>query len=325
MNRRSFVTSSLGATAGLSLLGEQKKEAQTQVKHSTSKLSWQNGSSFWPICLDTATLDKSMGIEEKLGLAADAGFDCVEPWDRELEKYEKEGGDLKDLKNLVRDLGLYIPSVIGLWNALDVSEKSFQERIAEHRNRLRMVSALGSQRVQVIPNMKQKELFDPQIASWCYRKILEMAIGDYGLEGAGVVFLNFFEPLSTISKATQVAFGADHEKAQIIPDTFHMFLGESKLQTFHHLRGDFITIFQFSDCPKGVKPHAKHEDKIRVLPGDGVLPLVETLQTLQKIDYQGPISLELYNPEYRAREPKAFLAEAIQKTIAVAEKASRRI
>ena len=88
---------------------------------------------------------------------------------------------------------------------------------------------------------------------------------------------------------------------------------------------NFITIFQFSDCPKGVKPHAKHEDKIRVLPGDGVLPLVETLQTLRKIDYQGPISLELYNPEYRAREPKAFLAEAIRKTIAVAEKASRRI
>ena len=141
--------------------------------------------------------------------------------------------------------------------------------------------------------------------------------------GAGVVFLNFFSPLSTISEATEVAFGADHEKAQIIPDTFHMFLGESNLNNFNHLQGDFITIFQFSDCPKGVEPHAKHEDKIRVLPGDGVLPLVDTLSTLKKINYTGPLSLELYNPEYRAREPKAFLAEAIKKTIQVAEKGSR--
>ena len=29
---------------------------------------------------------------------------------------------------------------------------------------------------------------------------------------------------------------------------------------------------------------------------------------------KGCISLELYNPEYRKREPKAFLAEAIEKT-----------
>jgi 2-keto-myo-inositol isomerase len=102
-----------------------------------------------------------------------------------------------------------------------------------------------------------------------------------------------------------------------------MFLGESNLNNFNHLQGDFITIFQFSDCPKGVEPHAKHEDKIRVLPGDGVLPLVDTLRTLKKINYTGPLSLELYNPEYRAREPKAFLAEAIKKTIQVAEKGSR--
>ena len=323
MNRRSFVTSSIGTGTGLSLLGKEGKSHNLNKKYSATKLTWQNGRSFWPICLDTATLDKEIGIEQKLRLAAEAGFDCVEPWDRELEKYEREGGNLRDIKKLASDLGIYIPSVIGLWNAMDVSEDKFKSRIEEHRNRLRMVSAIGSHRVQVIPNMKDRDLFDPKMASWCYRKILDMAIGDYGLKGAGVVFLNFFSPLSTLSEATQVAFGADHEKAQVIPDTFHMYLGNSKLENFNHLQGDFITIFQFSDCPKGVEPHANHEDKIRVLPGDGVLPLVDTLRTLKKINYTGPLSLELYNPEYRAREPKAFLAEAIKKTIQVAEKGSR--
>jgi sugar phosphate isomerase/epimerase len=272
--------------------------------------------------LDTASLDKGIGIEEKLRLVAETGFDCDEPWDRELEQYEREGGDLKDSKKLVADLGLYIPSVIGLWNALDVSKEKFEARIEEHRNRLCMVSAIGSQRVQVIPNMKDKDFFDPAMASWCYRLVLDMAIEDYGMRGAGVVFLNFFSPLSTLAEATQVAFGADHEKAQVIPDTFHMFLGNSKLENFHHLQGDFITIFQFSDCPVGVKPHDRHEDKIRVFPGDGVLPLVDCLKTLKEINYRGPISLELYNTEFRVREPKAFLDEAIDKTNRVAEQGS---
>ena len=238
------------------------------------------------------------------------------------DEYEKKGGNLKDLKTLVEDLGLYIPSVIGLWNCMDASEESFNGRLDEHRNRLRMVSAIGSEKVQVIPNMKLKDSFDLNVASWCYRQILELSINDYGMKGAGIVFLNFFAPLSTITDATQVAFGADHKKAQIIPDTFHMFLGNSKLENFNHLQGDFITIFQFSDCPAGVKPHGRHDDKIRVLPGDGVLPLVETLQTLKRIQYKGPISLELYNLEYRAREPKAFLAEALRKTVQVTRKGS---
>ena len=320
MNRRSFITTSTGATIALPLSG--KKSKNLNEDNDSFKLPWQNGRSFWPICLDTATLDKGIGIEEKLHLAAKAGFDCVEPWDRELEKFEKEGGDLKDIKELVSDLGLYIPSVIGLWNAMDVSEEKFESRIEEHRNRLRMVSAIGSHRVQVIPNMKDKDLFDPQMASWCYRRILNMAIEDYGMKGAGVVFLNFFSPLSSLAEAIEVAFGADHEKAQVIPDTFHMYLGNSKLENFHHLQGDFITIFQFSDCPTGVKPHNRHDDKIRVLPGDGVLPLVNTLKTLREINYRGPLSLELYNPEFRAREPSAFLKEAIEKTLLIAEKGS---
>ncbi|MDG1139910.1 MAG: sugar phosphate isomerase/epimerase [Opitutales bacterium] len=322
MNRRSFFTSSFGTATALPALAREETLQGHDTNLGTTELSWQGGRSYWPICLDTATLDKSIGIEAKLRLAANAGFDCVEPWDWELEKYEKEGGDLGNLRNIIRDLGLYVPSVIGLWNALDISRENFNQRLSEHRNRLRMVSLLGSERVQVIPNMKDKKDFNFEMASWCYRSILNMAIDDYGLDGAGVVFLNFFQPLSTLFGATRVAFGADHEKAQIIPDTFHMFLGESNLQSFHHLQGDFITIFQFSDCPAGVKPHARHDDKIRVLPGDGVLPLVETLRILRKIDYKGPLSLELYNPEYHKRDPKVFLEEAIRKTVSVAQKGS---
>ena len=323
MNRRTFLSASLTSTAvSAPLLGKDRDPKTGGNAKSGKKLAWQNGKSYWPICLDTATLDKGIGLEDKLRLAAEAGFDCVEPWDRELDQYEKQGGNLKDIKSLVADLGLYIPSVIGLWNSMDASEESFKTRLDEHRNRLRMVSAIGSRKVQVIPNMKLKDSFDHNVASWCYRQILEMVIEDYGMEGAGIVFLNFFSPLSSIADATKVAFGADHKKAQIIPDTFHMFLGKSKLVNFNHLQGDFITIFQFSDCPAGVEPHGRHDDKIRVLPGDGVLPLVETLKTLKRINYKGPISLELYNPEYRARDPKVFLAEALRKTVEVTRKGS---
>ena len=113
MNRRKFVkTAAVTATAvtAISVPGLQAKEQKaTRMKR------YQNGATHWPICLDTATLSKELTLEEKVKLAADAGFDAIEPWDRELQKHEESGGSLKDLGQEIRDRGLYVPSVIGLW------------------------------------------------------------------------------------------------------------------------------------------------------------------------------------------------------------------
>ena len=106
------------------------------------KIGWQGGMSPWPICLDTATLANEMPLDEKVELVAGAGFDAIEPWDRELEVYEKAGGSLEKLGERIKDLGLFVPSVIGLWGVLANSEEDFEKRIDEHRNRLRMVLSL---------------------------------------------------------------------------------------------------------------------------------------------------------------------------------------
>ena len=75
MNRRSFITTSMGASVALPLAAKKSKPLTNNP--TPANLAWQNGRSFWPICLDTATLDKGIGIEEKLRLAAEAGFDTA--------------------------------------------------------------------------------------------------------------------------------------------------------------------------------------------------------------------------------------------------------
>ena len=40
-----------------------------------------------------------------------------EPWEGELHEYETSGHDLADLGKRIRDSGLFVPSVIGLWDA----------------------------------------------------------------------------------------------------------------------------------------------------------------------------------------------------------------
>ena len=79
-------------------------------------------------------LIRELEKKNKWHLAIEAGFDCVEPFDRELEKFEREGGNLTDIKKLDNDSGLYIPSVLGLWNVINVSEEKIEAKIEEQCN-----------------------------------------------------------------------------------------------------------------------------------------------------------------------------------------------
>ena len=311
--RRAFF--GLGAMVGVGAVG-----TGTGQGSKSKKIEWQGGMSPWPICLDTATLAKEIPLDKKVELAAEAGFDAIEPWDRELEVYEKAGGSLEKLGENIKELGLFVPSVIGLWGVLANSEEDFEKRIGEHRNRLRMVKAIGAAHVQCIPDFKYKDDFNLESGAACYARISEIAQKDYGLK-TGIIFLNAVGNLKTVADAVKLGMKSGWKDVKIIPDSYHNYHGGTPLNSLRMLRGSAIAIYQFSDAPKGQEKKDSWCDGERVLPGDGQLPLVEELQILLEIGYEGCVSLELYNEEYRKREPKKFLKEAHAKTLKVIKEA----
>lgn len=313
MTRRGFLGA--GAISRVGATG-----VQAGQKTGQKKVGWQGGKSPWAMCLDTATLAKDMPLERKVELVAGSGFDAIEPWDRELDAYEKGGGDLEKLGKKIRDLGLFVPSVIGLWGVLANSEEDFDRRLDEHRNRLRMVKAIGSGHVQCIPDFKYKDDFNMEAGAACYARISEIALKEYGLK-TGIIFLNAVGNLKTSADAVELGMKSGWRDAKIIPDSYHNFHGGTALNSLRMLRGSSIAIYQFADAPKGQKRKNSWCDGERVLPGDGQLPLVEELQILLEIGYEGCVSLELYNEEYRKREPKEFLKEAHAKTLKIIQKA----
>jgi 2-keto-myo-inositol isomerase len=315
MQRRDFLKSTLAAGAASMALASCSSNSKKQL----STQSWQAGRSAWPLCLDTATLSKNIPLERKVELAAEAGFDAIEPWDGELKKHEQSGKSLKDLNNKIKDLGLFVPSVIGVWGALAPDKQTFEQEIDAHRERLRMISEVGASHAQIIPKFDRTEPLNHYNAAWSYAEICKIA-KEYNLH-PGIIFLNFVPGLEKLADAVHIALLSGVEKSQVIPDTFHMFLTKESPKGLGRLNPDMITIFQFADAAKDLKPsNAKGLDKHRVLPGDGQIDLISYLKPLKDIGYKGCISLELYNPEYRKREPKAFLAEAIEKTRSVIEK-----
>lgn len=318
MKRRKFI--SAGTAAGLaaavfqpSILSAQQSADEQQDKR---EKRYQKGASPWPICLDTATI-RPASLRDKVKIAAKAGYDAIEPWDGELKEFEEKGGNLKDLGREIKDLGMFVPSVIGLWNALPPTKELFESSLKDTRNRMRMAAAIGAEHVQTIPNTVG-ENYDPKWVSARYRDIIEIGLNDFNLKPA-LVFVKYF-PVKTLGQATAIAMDADHPQAMVIPDVYHMYISGGGFEGMNLINGNAYAIFQFNDAPAS-PAFANLGDEHRVYPGDGILPLPKILKDLKASGFKRCISLELYNPQYHKQDLQQVAKTGLEKTLAVIKKA----
>lgn len=313
MNRRNFFS-----LAAAGLIGSTFSNSSSPSDHASDPQDqrYQDGKSPWPICLDTATI-RPASLKEKVAIAAEAGYDAIEPWDGELEEFEKNGGDLKALGREIKERGLFVPSVIGLWNALPPTQKEWEDSLKDTRRRMRMAADIGAEHIQTIPNTVGEDYELSWVADR-YHDIIEIGLNDYNIKPA-LVFVKFF-PLKTLGEATAAAINANHPEARVIPDTYHMYISQGGFEGLSLLDGDAIAIFQFADAP-GTPAPDQLEDKHRVYPGDGVLPLPKILSDLKQTGYRGCVSLELYNPNYWKQNLQEVASTGLRKTLEVIEQA----
>ncbi len=87
--------------------------------------------------LNTSTIrGQKLSIVEEIAIAAKAGYQAMEPWIDELERYAASGGSLEDLGKRFRDAGISVESAIGFFDWIvddpDRRRKGLGSRPAEH-------------------------------------------------------------------------------------------------------------------------------------------------------------------------------------------------
>ncbi|MEJ7780309.1 MAG: sugar phosphate isomerase/epimerase [Daejeonella sp.] len=314
MDRRKFVSLTAAASFATGLLPASVSGA-TPLAEVQQEKRYQKGTSSWPICLDTATI-RPASLKDKVKIAAKAGYDAIEPWDGELQKFEEAGGNLKDLGKEIKDLGLFVPSVIGLWNALPPTQELFDSSLKDTRNRMRMASDIGAEHIQTIPNTAGANYNQKWVADR-YRDIIEIGLKEYQIHPA-LVFVKY-QPVKTMGQAMGIVMDSNHPAAMVIPDTYHMYISEGGFEGLKLINGNSIAIFQFSDAPSS-PAIPQLQDSHRVYPGDGILPLPQILRDLKASGFKKCISLELYNPEYWKQDLQLVADTALRKTLEVIKK-----
>ena len=268
--------------------------------------------------LNTSTIrGQKVPIDKEVDIAAEAGYDAIEPWIGELDAFVKGGGSLKDLDKHIRDKGLVVEDAIGFpeWIVDDDTRRA--KGLDEAKRCMELVRQIGCKRLAAPPcgATDKTDLSLMKIADR-YRTLLD--IGETMDVVPQVEMWGFSKTLGRLGEAALVAAESGNAKACVLADIYHLHKGGSGFAGLKLLSESCLQVFHVNDYPE--MPAASLQDKHRCYPGDGVAPLVAVFRDLRKIGFKGVLSLELFNPDYWKQDALLVAKTGLEKTKAVVQK-----
>ena len=141
---------------------------------------------------------------------------------------------------------------------------------------------------------------------------------EYGLT-AMIEFLRTSTHLATLTSALKVIREAGHPSVRPMLDFFHFWSGLSKFADLDLLEPGELAHAHFQDLLDA--PKELTDNSYRLIPGDGIAPVVPMLRKLAEKGYRGALSVELFRPEYRDGDPFEVATEIRRKCEAVMREA----
>jgi Sugar phosphate isomerases/epimerases len=267
----------------------------------SSSNSVQKRSGNFKYCLNTSTLNvQQNGLKKVIELTARAGYDMIELWIPDLQKYTAEGNSLSSLNKFIRDSGLGVANAIGFapWMLADdaMRRKGFEQMEAE----MNIMAEVGCTRIAAAPaGLKPGDAVDLLAIGGYLKKLI--ALGKKTGVMPQLEFWGVSPVFYHIGQVLMVAAAANDPDVRILADVFHLFRGGSGFDGLRLVNGNHIDIFHMNDYPD--TPREEQKDKDRIFPGDGVAPMKQIVQTLAATPNTKILSLELFNPEYWKRDP----------------------
>jgi len=271
-------------------------------------------------CLNTATIrGQKQGIIKEIEIAAQAGYDAIEPWVDSIEKYVKGGGKPADLRKRIQDSGLTVEDAIAFPQWLSADDARSAAGIEDAKRQMDLVAQLGGKRLAAPPaGATDLPKLDWRLAADRYRALLQAA-KQFGLIPQFELW-GFSQNFNRLGECVCVAVETGEPAACVLADVFHLYKGGSEIQGLRLLGPNTVQILHMNDFPAD-PPREKIDDSYRVYPGDGISPFTEILQALRANGGQKVLSLELFNRTYWAQDPLTVAKTGLEKMKQVAAKA----
>jgi 4-hydroxyphenylpyruvate dioxygenase len=247
-----------------------------------------------------ATVCLSGGLSEKMEAIAAAGFRGVEIFESDLLSYN---GTPADVAKEMTELGLRTITFQPFRDFEGMPEPQRQRTFDRAERKFDLMQELGCDSLLVCSKVSPESLGGIDRSAADFRELGERA-AKRGLR-VGFEALAWGRHINDYRDAWEVVRRADHPAIGLVLDSFHTYARKTDLKPLHAIPGDRIFLVQLADAPwldMDVLNWSRH---FRCFPGQGDLPLLDFMAAVQATGYQGDLSLEIFNDQFRAGSPRS--------------------
>lgn len=257
-----------------------------------------------------ATVSLSGTLPEKLEAAASIGFDGVEIFENDLLTFD---GSPTDVRRIAEGLGLEI-TIFQPFRDFEAMPDPIRARNLDRAERkFDVMQELGTELVLVCSNVQPAAIDDPARAAADLAEMAERARRrDLRV---GYEALAWGRHVSRWRQAWDIVQRADHPALGLIVDSFHTLALDDDPSGIADLPGDRIFFVQLADAPKLSMDVLSWSRHFRNFPGQGQLPVQRFVDAVLASGYRGPLSLEIFNDEFRAAPARLTALDGLRSLI----------
>jgi 4-hydroxyphenylpyruvate dioxygenase len=265
-----------------------------------------------------ATVSISGDFREKLAAIAGAGFDGVEIFETDFLAFD---GTPAEVGRMVRDHGLEITLFQPFRDFEGMPEPQRAKAFDRAERKFDVMGELGTDLVLICSNVSPLALGGIDRAAADLAELGERA-ARRGIR-VGYEALAWGRHINDHRDAWEIVRRAGHPSVGLILDSFHTLARKIDVETIRAIPGDRIFIVQLADAPLIDMDLLYWSRHFRNMPGQGDLPVVDFMRAVAATGYCGPLSLEIFNDQFRGGSPRSIAVDGRRSLVALMDRVKR--
>lgn len=241
-----------------------------------------------------ATVSMGGTLEVKLAAAARAGFRAVEIFENDLTFFS---GKPRDVRVRAQDLGIDIVAFQPMRDFEGMPEPLRARNFERAQRKLDLMEELGANLMCICSNVHEESSGDPERSAKDLADLADLA-AQRGFR-IGYEALAWGRHVRDWMQAWELVRLGDRPNLGIVLDSYHICVRDNPIAPIAGLPADKIALVQIADAPAILMDPMSLSRHHRCFPGQGDYPIDEFLAAAIKTGYRGPLSLEIFNDQFR--------------------------
>ncbi len=267
-----------------------------------------------------ATVSLSGDLRDKLDAIAKAGFDGVEIFENDFLVFDESP---RQVGRMVRDFGLEI-TLFQPFRDFEGMPDGLRTRTFDRAERkFDLMQEMGTDLVLVCSNVSPAALGGLDRAAADFHDLGERA-ARRGLR-VGYEALAWGRHINDHRDAWEIVRRADHPNIGLILDSFHTLSRKIDVNSIRSIPKEKIFIIQLADAPLIDMDLLYWSRHFRNMPGEGDLPVLDFMNAVAATGYDGYLSLEIFNDQFRGGSATAIAVDGRRSLVYLGDQVKRAV